>query len=133
MVSMATMYLTGDAKLWWRTRYEDVQSGRCTIDTWEDLKRELKAQFLPENVEYLARKSLKRLKQTGSVHFYVKQFSALMLDIRDMSEKDKLFDFLDGLLPWAVAETRSAGFGLGPSSCRETCGVWPQDGVFDED
>ncbi|ERN03666.1 hypothetical protein AMTR_s00144p00067150 [Amborella trichopoda] len=104
MVPTATMYLTGDAKLWWRTNYEDMQSGRCKIDIWEDHKRELKAQFLLENVEYLARKSLKKLKQMGSIREYVKQFSALMLEIRDMSEKDKLVYFLDGLQPWAKVE-----------------------------
>ena len=27
-----------------------------------------------------------------------------MLDIQDMSEKDKLFSFLDGLKPWAQQE-----------------------------
>nr|CAD1844782.1 unnamed protein product [Ananas comosus var. bracteatus] len=100
------MYLDGDAKLWWRTRYEDIQEGRCTIDTWEDLKKKLKAQFLPENVEFIARRNLRRLQQTGSIREYVKQFSALMLDIRDMSEKDKLFHFLEGLKPWAQAELR---------------------------
>ncbi|KAL0311788.1 UNVERIFIED_CONTAM: RNA-directed DNA polymerase [Sesamum radiatum] len=35
---------------------------------------------------------------------YVKSFSALMLDIRDMSEKDKLFTFMEGLKPWARIE-----------------------------
>ena len=55
-VTMATMYLSGDAKLWWRTKYDDIQHGRCTIDNWADLKRELKAQFFLENVEYMARR-----------------------------------------------------------------------------
>ncbi|KAL0374990.1 UNVERIFIED_CONTAM: hypothetical protein Sradi_3414700 [Sesamum radiatum] len=35
---------------------------------------------------------------------YVKSFSTLMLDIRDMSEKDKLFTFIEGLKPWARLE-----------------------------
>ena len=33
---------------------------------------------------------------------YVKKFTTIMLDIRDMMEKDKLFAFLDGLL-WEAA------------------------------
>ncbi|GAV76928.1 hypothetical protein CFOL_v3_20401, partial [Cephalotus follicularis] len=41
-VTMATMYLAGNAKLWWRTKYEHIGHIRCTISTWEDLKRELK-------------------------------------------------------------------------------------------
>lgn len=41
-VTMATIYLSGDAKLWWRRRYEDVLEGRCEINAWEELKRGLK-------------------------------------------------------------------------------------------
>ena len=41
-VSMATMYLSRDAKVWWRTKYDDLQHGRCIIATWDDLKREIK-------------------------------------------------------------------------------------------
>nr|CAD1833663.1 unnamed protein product [Ananas comosus var. bracteatus] len=86
---------------------KESKGGRCTIDTWEDLKKELKAQFLPENVKFIAWRNLRRLhQQTGSIRDYVKQFSVLMLDIRDMSKKDKLFDFVEGLKPWAQAELR---------------------------
>ena len=39
-VSITSMYLTGDAKLWWRTRMEDdAESGRPQITTWETLRR----------------------------------------------------------------------------------------------
>ena len=30
-VSMATMYLSRDAKVWWRTKYDDLQHGRCYL------------------------------------------------------------------------------------------------------
>lgn len=32
-VTIATMYFTGDAKLWWRSKVEDIQNNRCTIST----------------------------------------------------------------------------------------------------
>ncbi|KAG5557021.1 hypothetical protein RHGRI_007314 [Rhododendron griersonianum] len=64
-VTITTMFLKGDAKLWWRTRCED--SGRPKIEQWETLKKELKDQFLPCNSSWLARESLKQLKHTGSV------------------------------------------------------------------
>lgn len=41
-VSMAIMYISGDAKLWWCMRFNDIQNGQFTIDSWEDLHRELK-------------------------------------------------------------------------------------------
>ena len=100
-VTLATMHLSEDAKLWWRSRYIDIQEGRCVIDTWDSLKRELRSQFFPENVEILARRKLRELKHTGSIREYVKQFAGLMLDISDMTEKDKIFSFVEGLKPWA--------------------------------
>ena len=60
MVSITSMYLSGDAKLWWRTRMRDyAESGRPQINIWETLKRELKEQFLPPNSAWLVRESLK--------------------------------------------------------------------------
>ena len=42
------------------------------------------------------KKLLRGLRHTGSVRDYVKEFSSLLLDIRDMSEEDKLFNFMVG-------------------------------------
>ena len=92
------MYLMGVAKLWWRTRLEgDAESSRPQISTWETLKRELKEQFFPTNAAWLALESLRRLKQTGTVRDYVMEFNSLMLDIKNMYEEDKLFNFVSGL------------------------------------
>ena len=74
-------------------------ASRCTIDSWEDLKRELKSKFFLKNVKYMARHELQDLKQTSTVREYVKKFSTLMLDIQDMSKKDKMFFLLEGLKP----------------------------------
>ena len=54
----------------------------------------------------MAREALKRLRHTGSVREYVKEFSSLMLDIKNMSEEDKLFNFMSGLQGWAQTELR---------------------------
>ena len=43
IVTITSMYLSGDAKLWWRTYVEDdVDAGRGKMDSWEALKKELK-------------------------------------------------------------------------------------------
>ncbi|KAL6312790.1 hypothetical protein AAG906_032960 [Vitis piasezkii] len=102
-VSITSMYLTGDAKLWWRTRIEDdVEFGRPQIITLETLKNELKDQFLPTNTSWVAKESLKRLRHTESVRKYVKEFSSLMLHIKNMSKNDKFFNFMFGLQGWAA-------------------------------
>ncbi|KAK3017137.1 hypothetical protein RJ639_006139 [Escallonia herrerae] len=103
-VSMAAMYLVGDAKLWWRKKYAEIKDGSCVINTWEILKRELKSQFFPENTAFNARKALLECKHTGSIREYCQAFSALMLDISDMSAVDRLFFFMEGLKPWARTE-----------------------------
>ena len=106
-VDIAVMYLSGDAKLWWRTRTkEDLNAGRPKVETWESLKRELKEQFLPNNTSWIAREDLKKLRQDGSVRDYVKKFSSLILDVDNMSEEDRMFNFLSGLQPWAQLELR---------------------------
>nr|CAN72971.1 hypothetical protein VITISV_018184 [Vitis vinifera] len=94
-VSITSLYLTSDAKLWWRTRIEgDAESGKPQITTWETLKNELKDQFIPTNKTWVARESLKGLRHTGSMRDYVKKISSLMLDTKNMLEEDKLFNFM---------------------------------------
>lgn len=50
------------------------------------------------------KESIKKVKHTRSVRDYVKEFSLLMLDIKNMSDEDKLFNFMLGLQSWAQTE-----------------------------
>ena len=88
---------------------DDAKSRRFQITTLETLKKELKDQFLPTNIAWVARKSLKRLRHTGFVMKYVKEFSSLMLDIKTMIEEDKLFNFMSGPHEWAQTKLRRQG------------------------
>ena len=55
-VTITSMYLSRDAKLWWRTHVEDdTNVGREKINSWEVLKKELKDQFLLTNTAWVAR------------------------------------------------------------------------------
>ncbi|XP_070036297.1 uncharacterized protein [Nicotiana tomentosiformis] len=103
-VATAAMYLQGDAKLWGRVKYEAIRAGEDTLNTWAELKAAIRLQFFPENVEYNARRKLSELCHTRSVRDYVRELSALMLNIRDMGDKDKLFAFIEGLKPHARME-----------------------------
>ncbi|XP_070025193.1 uncharacterized protein [Nicotiana sylvestris] len=103
-LATADMYLQGDAKLWWRLKYEAIKASEDALKTWAELNAAIRLQFFPENVEYNSRRKLRELCQTKSVRDYVREFSALMLSIRDMGDKDKLFTFLEGLKPYARME-----------------------------
>ena len=108
-VRTATLYLTDNATLWWRRRFMEIEKGLCTIDTWADFKREIKKQFYPEDVGYMARRKIKHLRHTGSICDYVKEFSSLMLEAPDMNENELLFNFMDNLQGWAEQELRRRG------------------------
>ncbi|XP_070046667.1 uncharacterized protein [Nicotiana tomentosiformis] len=103
-VAIAAMYLQGDAKLWWRVKYEAIMAGEDTIETWEKLKEAICLQFFRKNVEYNARRKLQVLHQTKSLRDYMWEFSEFMLNIRDMGDKDRLFTFLKGLKLYAYME-----------------------------
>ena len=96
-VRIATLYLTDTTTLWWRWRFADMEKVICTVETWEDFKREIMRQFYPEDVAYLARKNMRHLKHTGSICDYIKEFFLLMLEIHNMTEEDLLFNFMDNL------------------------------------
>lgn len=103
-MSITSIYLVGDVKLWWRTRVED--SSRQPITDWPEMKQELRKMFLPCNAQWLARDFLRRLRQTGSVIEYVKSFESLMLEVGSISQKDKLYNFMAGLQLWVQNELR---------------------------
>jgi hypothetical protein len=44
------------------------------------------------------------LKHTCKIQAYIKEFSGLMLEIKDMSEEDRLFHFMNGLQPWVQSD-----------------------------
>ena len=60
--------------------------------------------FYLENVDYLVRRRLRDLRQICLIQDYVKMFTTIMSDIRDITKKDKLFFFLDSLLHDVVME-----------------------------
>ncbi|KAK3028044.1 hypothetical protein RJ639_038765 [Escallonia herrerae] len=87
-VHTAIMYLTDTAASWWRRRYMDG----CNVKTWEKFKRELRRQFYLDSVND---KPL-TAEAERSICEYVK-YSALMLKISEMSERQRLCFFIDGL------------------------------------
>ncbi|KAK2658693.1 hypothetical protein Ddye_005226 [Dipteronia dyeriana] len=79
------------------------------IEIWDVMKKELNDQFIPCNMSWLARESLKKLKQIDYMREYMIDFSSLILDIQNISEEDKLFNFMSGLQKWAHVELRRQG------------------------
>ncbi|KAA0063712.1 uncharacterized protein E6C27_scaffold329G002350 [Cucumis melo var. makuwa] len=82
-VTLATMHLSEDAKLWWRSRFVDMQEGRCAIDTWDALKRELRSQFFPENPWAKTKLYKQRVQDLTSVYAAAERLFDLSNDSQD--------------------------------------------------
>ncbi|KAK3023755.1 hypothetical protein RJ639_044464 [Escallonia herrerae] len=95
-VHMAVMYLTDTAASWWRHRYMDG----CNVKTWEKFKRELQRQLYLDSVD----DKPSTAEAEGRIREYVKEYSALMLKIPEMSERQRLCFFFDGLRYWVATE-----------------------------
>lgn len=118
-VTLATLCLEDDAMLWWRGCQEEMGRGTRVINTWEDFKMELKRQFDPMNDELGVMKRLRSLRHTETVKDYIKAYNSLMLEVPDMSEKERLLYFMDGLQPWAKRELRRRNVQDLPTAIRE--------------
>ncbi|KAL0301619.1 UNVERIFIED_CONTAM: hypothetical protein Sradi_6438700 [Sesamum radiatum] len=87
-VSIKSMYLHRDARMWWCSCLSnDTSTNRERIETWEVMKKVLKDQFIPCNKSWVAREFLHNLSHTRTVREFVKEFSSFMLDVRDMSRR----------------------------------------------
>ncbi|KAJ0079374.1 hypothetical protein Patl1_23369 [Pistacia atlantica] len=84
--------------------YAEIVQGTCIINTWDLLKCEIKKQFYPSTVAYEARKKIRELKHRGPISRYVDEFSKMMLQVDNMNSEDLLFNFMEGLQPWAQRE-----------------------------
>lgn len=103
-IGNAPNFLRDAAQLWWRRKHTERQRGLCQIQTWDQFKRELRKHFVPHNAAEEAKGKLRRLRQTGSILEYIKEFTTVMLEIDDLSDSHALFQFKDGLKDWAKVE-----------------------------
>ncbi|XP_019056669.1 PREDICTED: uncharacterized protein LOC109116182 [Tarenaya hassleriana] len=100
-VKGAGNYLQDLAQLWWRRTLLDQER---RITTWDQFKAALRQQFVPSNARDEIRTRFRRLRQTGSISDYVREFSSLLLELGDVSDQDALFHFKDGLKDFARLE-----------------------------
>eukprot|EP00253_Pinus_taeda_P027727 PITA_27727 len=106
-VKVAAQFLTNDAKMWWRRRADQITNGSADdITSWDDMKKALQSHFSPQDEMWEARTKIKFIKQTGSLQTYQQEYSSVVLELPDMAEKDKVFNFIIGLMPWADNEVK---------------------------
>ncbi|KAJ9507837.1 hypothetical protein QJQ45_019250, partial [Haematococcus lacustris] len=91
IVYVATL-LSGHALLWYRSSVSSFTSWTCFVAAFE-------RQFAPVNRLRHARDRLAALTQTSSVRRYLGEFTALCLEVTDISPAEQLDRFIRGLKP----------------------------------
>lgn len=91
-VAYATTLLRKNALLWWQSLRQEERP-----TTWAAFSRALIDYFQPLSATVVARDNLARLYQKSSVKAYVEEFKALVLNIPDITDAEKLDKFRRGL------------------------------------
>ena len=99
-ITIAVTFLKEHALLWW-TRYRDENAGVVSNLTWAGFKGILSDRFTPEYQDIRDGMALVRLKQTGSLHAYVRDFNAHLNVLPKLDELAKKVIFFNGLQGWA--------------------------------
>lgn len=103
-IATAQSFLRDTAQQWFRRRCLDAEKGGQGIETWEQFKAELRKKFSPSNANKEALRKFWRVRQTGSIADYVKEFTDLLLEVEGMPDNEILVRFEDGLRDYARAE-----------------------------
>ncbi len=100
-VAFAAALLRGTAQAWWETIVDkNKKMGKDESEcTWTQFKDGLTKSFRTINHSDRARDQLVRLVQRTSVSEYANRFSALVFDIEDLQESEKIDRFFRGLKP----------------------------------
>lgn len=94
---LAATYLEGNAATWWRNLVMQTGDRTGSTITWQEFQLQLISMFKPVNSVKIARDRLAVLNQTNSVAKYNFDFTQLCLEIKDISESEKLDKYVRGL------------------------------------
>lgn len=101
-------FLEGDAMSWWRLYSDEIRRGiKPDIGTWEQFRDILVETFQEFNHETEIRDRYQALRQTGSVAKYTAEFRSLVVELKDETEAQRVYQFLKGLKSEIQARTRT--------------------------
>ena len=99
-VHMAALHFDGYALIWWeQIQNQREENGEFPVATWAEMKREMRARFVPKHYKRDLFDKLQNLKQgTKSVEEYYKEMEQAMIRARvHEDEEQSMACFLSGL------------------------------------
>jgi len=109
-VAYAATLLRKGAEVWWESTCRNASEDESAC-TWEQFKKLITDEFVDPNKEIKARRKWKDLKQLGSMAEYQRIFQEVAMDIIDLTEKDKVAKFYEGLKPDIKTDINKATMG----------------------
>jgi len=70
------------------------------------MNKALQTHFSPQDETWEARMKIKFIKQTRNLQTYQRKFASTVLELPDMAERDKVFNFIIGWKPLARNEVK---------------------------
>jgi hypothetical protein len=111
-VMYASTLLRGEAMLWFRSNYKDVDPSTLT---WTSIRTALREYFAPPNQDRRLNDEWALLRQDGTVYNYVSKLQALAMQMTGLTESSKLDKFIRGLKPKTRIEVELRD----PKTCAE--------------
>jgi hypothetical protein len=99
MINYAAAALRESASTWWQSIERVANENNNPITTWAQWRKVFLDHYQPMKAAEQAREKLYNLIQSSTVSKYIDLFNNNLLHISDMSDNDKLFQFLRGLHP----------------------------------
>ena len=90
-------YLQGKAASWYSSYKMDLEKAGTPMTTWAEFKTAMRDRFQPIGSADIARESLDRSQQTGSVASYTEHFYRCMTYLKDMSDAHQIHQYRRGL------------------------------------
>lgn len=107
-VRYAAAYLQGPALEWYHLQQQQTNAQVPYAD-FAAFQQALQRYLLPVDPSHTARQAMDRLKQRTSAQQYVTAFNTLLLQLTDMSERDRVHNFLKGLKPEVYKQISAQG------------------------
>lgn len=106
-VSHAVSRLKDTAKTWYESRRREARrAGMETFVSLAAFQAALKAHFLDAGLWTRARNKVIKLKQTGSIHDYNRDFMTITADIPDMGAAERCYHYVMGLRRYTRRQAR---------------------------
>jgi hypothetical protein len=97
-VRCAASYLKEGALQWYHLQYQ-TQGNSIPYPTFAAFKHALQSYIQPVDPAHSARNTMDDFRQISSAYHYVTSFNSLLLNLPDMSEADRVHNFIKGLKP----------------------------------